>query len=97
MEDNLRETFFPGVKNDEEMVMTAFCKISANNALKTRPKGYAADHKDVALLRLRNYILRKNISDQGIMSGNALKIIGDMVEAIEPFITYLNDTVMPGL
>jgi hypothetical protein len=38
MEDNLRQTFFPGVKNDEKKIVAAFCKMSADNALKTKPK-----------------------------------------------------------
>jgi hypothetical protein len=38
MEDNLRTTFFPGVKKDEKKVVAAFCKMSADNALKTKPK-----------------------------------------------------------
>jgi hypothetical protein len=38
MEDNLRQTFFPGVKKDEKKIVAAFCKMSAENALKTKPK-----------------------------------------------------------
>jgi predicted nucleotide-binding protein (sugar kinase/HSP70/actin superfamily) len=38
MEDNLRGTFFPDVKKDEKKVVAAFCKMSADNALKTKPK-----------------------------------------------------------
>jgi uncharacterized protein (DUF2461 family) len=37
MDDNLRKTFFPGVK-DEKKVIAAFCKMSGDNALKSRPK-----------------------------------------------------------
>jgi uncharacterized protein (DUF2461 family) len=51
-------------------------------------KGYDADHKDVALLKLRNFVLRKNISDKEITSENGLNIVGDIVEAIEPFVAY---------
>jgi hypothetical protein len=38
MDDNLRQTFFPDVKNDEKKIVAAFCKMSADNALKTKPK-----------------------------------------------------------
>jgi len=96
MEENLRRTFFPDVKNDEKKIIAAFCKMSGDNALKKKPKGYDADHKDISLLKLRNFLLRKNISDAEITSDNGLNIVADIVEAIEPFITYLNDTVMPG-
>jgi hypothetical protein len=49
-------------------------------------QGYAADHQDVALLKLRNFVLRRNISDEEITSENALNIVGEIVEAIEPFV-----------
>jgi len=37
-EEHLRTTFFPGIKKDEKKVIAAFCKMSADNALKTKPK-----------------------------------------------------------
>jgi hypothetical protein len=40
-------------------------------------------------LKLRNFLLRKNISDEEITSENGLKIVGDIVEAIEPFVRIL--------
>ncbi|KAH7370936.1 hypothetical protein BKA65DRAFT_489523 [Rhexocercosporidium sp. MPI-PUGE-AT-0058] len=95
MGDKLRKTFFPAVKADEEKVVSAFCKMSKTNALKKKPKGFAADHKDIELLKLRNFILTKKISDKDVTSKGSLTIIADIVEAIEPFITYLNNTVMP--
>jgi len=95
--DKLRKTFFPGVKKDTEKVVEAFCKMSNNNALKKKPKGYDADHKDISLLKLRNFVLRKGISDADIVSENAIDIVADIVEATEPFITYLNNAVVPDL
>ncbi len=50
-------------------------------------QGYDADHKDIALLKLRNFILRRNISDEEITSENGLSIVAAIVEAIEPFVT----------
>lgn len=38
MEDNFRQTFFPGIKKDEKKIVEAFCKMSADNALKKKPK-----------------------------------------------------------
>ncbi|KAL5326277.1 hypothetical protein ACEPPN_007415 [Leptodophora sp. 'Broadleaf-Isolate-01'] len=95
MGDKLRKTFFPNVKADEGKVVSAFCVMSKTNALKKKPKGFDADHQDIELLKLRNFILTKKISDKDITSKGGLAIITDIVEAIEPFITYLNNTVMP--
>ena len=38
MDDNFRKTFFPGIKKDEKKIVEAFCKMSADNALKKKPK-----------------------------------------------------------
>jgi len=95
MGEKLRKTFFPAIKNDEAKVVAAFCNMSKMNALKKKPKDFAADHKDIELLKLRNFILTKKISDKDVTSKNFLAMVGDIVEALEPFITYLNNTVMP--
>ncbi|RDW80288.1 hypothetical protein BP6252_04926 [Coleophoma cylindrospora] len=95
MNDNLRQTFFSGVSKDEKKVVAAFCAMSGENALKKMPKGYAIDHRDIALLKLKGFTLRRSISDEEITSENGLGIVSDMIAAIEPFITYLNHTVLP--
>ncbi|KAF8861882.1 hypothetical protein BDZ45DRAFT_671460 [Acephala macrosclerotiorum] len=95
MGEKFRKTFFPSAGKDEKKVIAAFCKMSGDNALKTKPKGYSADHKDVNLLKLRHFVVSRKIPDAEILSENVLEIIADIVEAIEPFITYLNNVVMP--
>jgi hypothetical protein len=60
-------------------------------------QGYAADHQDIALLKLRNFVLRRNISDEEITSENALNIVGDIVEAIEPFVKIPPSTMQTSL
>ncbi|KAK0122508.1 hypothetical protein ONS95_010736 [Cadophora gregata] len=95
MGEKLRKTFFPAVKKDEGKIVAAFCNMSNMNALKKKPKDFAADHKDIELLKLRNFILRKKISDKDVTSKNFLNLVGNIAEGMEPFITYLNNTVMP--
>lgn len=38
MAKKLRSTFFPNIKNDEQKLLAAFCKMSGENALKKKPK-----------------------------------------------------------
>lgn len=52
-------------------------------------QGYDADHQDIELLKLKNYLLRKNISDAEIESEGILDIVANVVEAIEPFVSFL--------
>jgi hypothetical protein len=44
MGEHLRKTFFPAAGKDEKKVIAAFCKMSGDNALKTKPK---VSHKEV--------------------------------------------------
>lgn len=58
------------------------------------------------MLKLRNFVLRRNISDEEITSENGVNIVGDIVGAIEPFVrishpavdsqmlTYITDHVL---
>lgn len=50
---------------------------------------YAADHKDIALLKLKSFVLRKDILDAEIMGEHALETVADIVEAIVPFVSIL--------
>jgi aspartate 1-decarboxylase len=38
MGHSLRNVFFPDLEKDEKMVVASFCKMSAENALKVKPK-----------------------------------------------------------
>ncbi|EPE03536.1 hypothetical protein F503_06709 [Ophiostoma piceae UAMH 11346] len=64
-DDKVRHTFFPAStkKGDEKACIKAFAKINAENALKKKPLGYAADHRDIELLKLRNFHVHKRVPD----------------------------------
>ncbi|KAG7127317.1 hypothetical protein HYQ44_000235 [Verticillium longisporum] len=79
---------------DEEAV-DAFCKGNQENALKTKPKGWEADHRDIELLKLRSYTVGAKIEDGLFAREDAQERLKDMVVAMEPFVTFLNRIVMP--
>ncbi|KAF1966233.1 hypothetical protein BU23DRAFT_487302 [Bimuria novae-zelandiae CBS 107.79] len=94
---NIRKAFFGGIANDETKAVKAFTNQSSNrsNALKSHPKGYDADHKDIELLRLRNFTLGTKLSDNEVVGAKGLDRIAELVSCMVPFITYLNSVVMP--
>ncbi|RFU30487.1 hypothetical protein B7463_g5868, partial [Scytalidium lignicola] len=94
MTEGMRRDFFHGLK-DEKSVVTAFAKMNAQNALKTKPRDYDANHKDIELLKLRNFTISKKIDDSEITSADSLQRITTYLASIVPFITYLNSVVMP--
>ncbi|KAI0514903.1 hypothetical protein F5B22DRAFT_207770 [Xylaria bambusicola] len=89
-------TFLPSaVGKKEDKILKAFADKNQENALKTRPKGFIPDHRDIHLLKLRNYTVGCQISDEDLHSDNAQDKIMEIIRAMVPFITFLNNVVMP--
>lgn len=50
-------------ENDAEAALRAFAEANREGALKTRPKGFIPDHRDMELLKLRNFTVGKKVAD----------------------------------
>ncbi|KAK7753636.1 hypothetical protein SLS62_004494 [Diatrype stigma] len=101
-----RRTFLPAAAADEASVLAAFAAANQENALKTKPKGFHPDHRDIELLKLRNYTVGKKIDDSVLTSEDAqdqiMEIISSMVEFEWKYlpgwaeqVTFLNSVVRP--
>lgn len=47
----------------EEAALRAFAEANKEGALKTRPKGFVPEHRDMQLLKLRNFTVGKKVPD----------------------------------
>ncbi|KAI0438964.1 hypothetical protein F4803DRAFT_70568 [Xylaria telfairii] len=83
------------VGKKEDKVLKAFADKNQENALKTKPKGFNPDHRDIHLLKLRNYTVGCQIPDEDLHSDNAQEKIMEIIRAMVPFVTFLNNVVMP--
>ena len=90
----LRRVFLHGAKKETEAVK-AFAKCNEENMLKTKPKGFEADHPDILLLRLRNFTMGKKVRDEDVLGEKGLENLLALLEVLVPFVTYLNGVVMP--
>ncbi|KAK3902674.1 hypothetical protein C8A05DRAFT_15289 [Staphylotrichum tortipilum] len=82
----------------EEAAVKAFAARNQEGALKMRPKGFIPDHRDMALLKLRNFTIGQKIPDKVFTSAGAVGETGDVgavVGALVGFVTHLNKIVMP--
>jgi len=52
----------------------------------TAVQGFDADHKDLNLLRLRNFTLGKKISDADVLSEDGIDKIADIIGALVPWV-----------
>ncbi|KAI6791388.1 hypothetical protein KC367_g2980 [Hortaea werneckii] len=95
LDDGIRKSFLNGAPKNESKVVKEFVASNSENALKTKPKGYDADHVDIDLLRLRNYTMGKSMSEEELTGGNGLENVVNLFMHLKPFITYINSVVMP--
>ncbi|KAL9092800.1 MAG: hypothetical protein Q9165_004218 [Trypethelium subeluteriae] len=91
----MRKEFLGGIGKDEKKAVRAFAGLNSGNALKTKPKGYEADHPNIELLKLKNFTVGRKLPDEEVVDPQGLQRIADIVSCMVPFITYLNNVVMP--
>ncbi|WQF86105.1 Putative hypothetical protein CHP02453 [Colletotrichum destructivum] len=98
-DERFKSTFLPKAakKGGDEAALKAFAETNKGNALKTKPKGYLADHRDIELLKLRNFTMSKKVDDQIFTKEDAQEKVCEIISAMHPFITFLNRIVMPDL
>ncbi|KAF7536813.1 hypothetical protein G7054_g4233 [Neopestalotiopsis clavispora] len=95
MNPEFRRAFLPKAKNDEASVISAFCESNKENALKIRPQGFNPEHRDIELLKLRNYTVGRKIKDSDLTSSDAQEKIMAIITPMVEYVTFLNNVVMP--
>lgn len=51
-------------------------------------QGYEADHKDIKLLRLKNFTIGRKLNDSEITSADSLQHIADLIGSMVPFVSF---------
>lgn len=64
-----------------------FVGMNAENALKTKPRDYAADHADIALLRLRNFTVGRKLKDAEVAGKGGLDRVVELLGCLVPFVS----------
>ncbi|KAK8169046.1 hypothetical protein BKA80DRAFT_217535 [Phyllosticta citrichinensis] len=96
MDKRVRKGILGVDSEDENKVIRAFIEANNDNALVRCPAGYDIKHKDIALLRLRRFTIVKSLKDSEIVgTSRAAERVGGIVADMVPFITHVNNIVMP--
>jgi uncharacterized protein (TIGR02453 family) len=61
--------------------------------LKTAPKGYPADHPEIELLKMKQFVVAHRFSDKDVLSADFVGQMASSCKALKPFLDYLNATV----
>ncbi|KAK0751195.1 hypothetical protein B0T18DRAFT_443755 [Schizothecium vesticola] len=92
----LAGAFFPEAKpGDEEAALAAFAAHNASSALKTKPKGFDAEHRDIGLLKLKSFTVSRRVPDGWWTGEGGQEEVAGVVGAMVGFVTFLNRVVMP--
>lgn len=67
-----------------------FGDLTDEEALQRPPKGYAPDHPGIRYLKMRNFIVGHEISDEQVLSSGLLKQIINDFTLMKPFIDFLS-------
>jgi len=60
------------------------------DSLTRPPKGYTADHPNIALLKLKSYIVMHDLPEEKVVAANAGAYISEVLLAMKPFKDYLD-------
>ncbi|EWZ28386.1 uncharacterized protein FOBCDRAFT_203909 [Fusarium oxysporum Fo47] len=96
-DDSLKLTFLPQARMEatEEAALKAFALENKETALKSRPKGFIIDHRDIELLKLRKFTLSRKIPDNILCAEDTQERIVEVLQPLVAFISFLNSVVMP--
>ncbi|GLB49644.1 DUF2461 domain-containing protein [Neptunitalea lumnitzerae] len=65
--------------------------------LKTAPKGFDKTHADIALIRKKQYVFTKKLTNKEVVSNNFLHLVSDSFKAIRPFFDLMSDILTTDL
>lgn len=80
--DPLFKTYFGELKGDE---------------LKTAPKGFDKNHPAIDLIRKKQFLITRNLSDKEVLSPDFKKEVLDTFRAMRPFFDYMSDVLSTNL
>ena len=70
----------------EKDCIKKFVGMNQENALKTKPRDYDADHRDIALLRLRNFTIGRKLKDDEVVGKGGLERVVELMGCLVPFV-----------
>jgi uncharacterized protein (TIGR02453 family) len=67
------------------------------NELKTAPRGFDKEHRDVDLLRKKGFIASKSFTDEQVLSENFIDEVDKSYKALRPFFNLFSDILTTNL
>lgn len=94
--DKTKDTIVTTRQSHADMARNIF---GFEDELKVAPKiegiENVREHKDIAWLRLRSFLVKRNFTDEEVTDANFMDQVIDTMRVLQPFIEVLNDMVYP--
>jgi len=65
--------------------------------VKSAPKGFSKDHKNIDLIKKKKYIFTKKFTDEEVLSSNFIEEINSSFKAIRPYFNYMSEVLTTDL
>ena len=83
------------IMNDENF-RNFFGKLQGDS-LKTAPRGFDKNHPDLDLIRMKQFIVVRNFSDEEVLASNFLEEIDQTYKAMRPYFNYMSEILTTDL
>ena len=67
------------------------------NEVKTAPKGFSKEHPNIDLIKKKQYIFVRKLSDKEVLSKNFAKLVDDSFKTIRPYFNLMSDILTTNL
>jgi uncharacterized protein (TIGR02453 family) len=67
------------------------------DSLKTAPRGFDKEHPDMDLIRMKQFIVIRNFTDQEVLSPNFFEEVNNSFKAMRPYFDYMSDVLTTDL
>lgn len=67
------------------------------DGVKTAPKGFDKEHRDIDLIRKKQFIFVRNFTDQEVLDTNFIKEVNSSFHAIRPYFDLMSDILTTNL
>jgi uncharacterized protein (TIGR02453 family) len=78
---------------DSKSFQTYFGELSTEDSLKTSPKGYSTDHRDIEYLKLKSFIGIHYLKDEALNNPKTLNTVTNVVEKLYPLMVFLRNAI----
>ena len=79
---------------DDKPFKQYFGELDREGALKTVPKGYAADNPNIEYLKLKSFTASHKLDDSELLNKDAAVKIADGFKILHPFINFLRNAIV---